>query len=720
MGGKEMRQVLLDLQSGSIEVEDVPVPAVTKGVVVENAYSLISAGTESSLINLAGQSLVGKARSRPDDVKKVLQKIGTDGPLPAYRQAMSRLTKPEPLGYSCAGTVVRTGTDDFEVGDRVACAGAGYAVHAEYVAVPKNLCVRVPDGVSFREAAFTTVGSIAMHGIRNARVTVGENVAVIGLGLIGLLTVQILKAAGCRVIGIDIDREKLALAARLGADAISNYDGLTERMKVFSPFGADAVVITAATPSSAPVETAGRLVRDKGRVVVVGNVGMNVPRDVFYEKEAEVVVSRSYGPGRYDRNYEERGIDYPIYVRWTERRNMEAFLDLVQQKKIDLDHLITHTFPLDSAPEAYNLISTGKERYIGVLLQYSPNGAGAAGTVTRLAEPEARRREAPAGARTIGCIGAGVHAQSALYPNLPGLPVNLGGVATATGLSAHSVAKKYGFAYCTTDYRTILDDPGIDAVLIATRNDLHAPMAIDALRAGKDVFVEKPLATEIDGLRGVVRAYNESGKRLMVGFNRRFSPLARRMKEFFGNRATPMVLHYRVNAGQIPPGHWVHDDEQGGGMLISECCHFIDFMQYMTGARPVQVYARAIEPTGNLRKYDNFQATLAFDDGSLGTVTYTTLGDRSYSKETVEVFCDNAVGRITDFRDLELRRGGKVSRERRWLAQEKGFAEELLAFVKGEEADFAGSVATTLATFQAWESIDTGRPQEIDIGTIGL
>ncbi|WP_286878869.1 bi-domain-containing oxidoreductase [Methanoculleus sp. UBA413] len=713
-----MKQVLLDLQSGSIQVEDVPVPAVKRGVVVRNAYSLISAGTESSLINLAGQSLIGKAKARPDDVKKVIQKIGTDGPLPAYRQAMSRLSKPEPLGYSCAGTVVKTGTDDFEVGDRVACAGAGYAVHAEYVSVPKNLCVKVPDGVGFREAAFTTVGSIAMHGVRNARVTVGESVAVIGLGLIGLLVVQVLKAAGCRVIGIDIDREKLSLATSLGADVVSNYDGLTGRMKAFSPFGADAVIITAATRSSAPIEAAGRLVRDQGRVVVVGNVGMNVPRDIFYEKEAEVLVSRSYGPGRYDRNYEERGIDYPIYVRWTERRNMEAFLELVRQKKVDLDRLITHTFALEDAPDAYDLINTGKERYIGVLLQYSQNGTGASDTVTHL--PGSGRRKELAGVRTLGCIGAGVHALSSLYPHLPGLPVNLAGLATATGLSAHSVAKKYGFSYCTTDYQKILDDPDIDAVMIATRNDLHAPMAIDALHAGKDVFVEKPLATDIDGLRRVVEAWNESGQRLMVGFNRRYSPLAQRMKEFFGNRSTPAVLHYRVNAGQIPPDHWVHDDEQGGGMLISECCHFIDFMQFITGARPIQVYARAIEPTGTLQKYDNFQATLTFDDGSLGTVTYTTLGDPSYPKETVEVFCDNAVGRITDFRDLELRRGGKASRERRWLAQDKGFAGELLAFAKGEVPDFAGSVSTTLATFLAWESIDTGTPREIDIGTVGL
>jgi len=713
-----MKQVLLDLQSGSIQVENVPVPTTTRGAVVQNAYSLISAGTESSLINLAQQSLVGKAKARPDDVKKILQKIGTDGPLPAYQQAMGRLSRPEPLGYSCAGTVVSTGADDFEVGDRVACGGAGHAVHAEYVSVPRNLCVKIPDGVSFQEAAFTTVGSIAMHGVRNARVTVGESVAVIGLGLIGLLSVQVLKAAGCRVIGIDIDREKLALASSLGADIVSNYDGLTERMNAFSPFGADAVIITAATRSSAPIEAAGRLVRSQGRVVVVGNVGMDVPRDVFYEKEAEVVVSRSYGPGRYDRNYEEKGVDYPIYVRWTERRNMEAFLELVRQKRIDLNPLITHTFPLEAAPEAYNLINTGKERFIGVLLEYSPNGSSAAGTVTHLPEPATRRPAVPAGARTLGCIGAGVHALSALYPNLSGLPVNLAGLATATGLSAQTVAKKYGFSYCTTDYHKILEDPEIDAVMITTRNDLHAPMAVEALHAGKDVFVEKPLATDIDELRRVVEAQNETGRQVRVGFNRRHSPLALRMKAFFGNRTT--ILHYRVNAGQIPSEHWVHDDEQGGGMLISECCHFIDFMQYITGARPVQVYARAIEPTGNLQKYDNFQATLTFDDGSLGTVTYTTLGDRSYSKEMVEVFCGNAVGRITDFRDLELRRDGKVSRERRWLAQEKGFAEELQAFVKGKEPDFVGNVATTLATFAAWESIDTGTPRAIDLSQVGL
>ncbi|RXE55603.1 oxidoreductase [Methanoculleus taiwanensis] len=717
-----MKQVLLDLQSGDIQVEDVPVPLARRGLVVENRYSLISAGTETALINLAKKSLVGKAKDRPDDMKKVIQKVTTDGVLSAYQQAMSRLSKPEPLGYSCAGIVTETGVDDFAVGDRVACGGAGYAVHAEYVSVPKNLCVPVPEGVSLHEASFTTVGAIAMQGVRNAEVSLGETVAVIGLGLIGILTVQILKAAGARVFGIDIDPEKLALARELGADQTSNYDGLLEKLQVFSPFGADAVIITAATKSNAPIEAAGHLVRDRGRVVIVGNVGLDIPRDVFYEKEAEVVVSRSYGLGRYDRNYEERGIDYPIYVRWTERRNMEAFLELVREKKISLDRLITHEFALVEAPGAYAMIAGGKEKYLGVLLKYSSNGNGKspAGNVAVMEKSPAKGEKKAVPGQNLGCIGAGVHALSSLYPHLPVLPISLRGLATATGLSAHWVAKKYGFDYCTTDYKKILEDPEIQAVLIATRNDMHAAMTAEALAAGKNVFVEKPLATTLDELRLVVDAVKQYDGSVTVGFNRRYSPLSRRMKAFFANRSSPMVIHYRVNAGEIPADHWVHDEEQGAGMLISECCHFIDYMQYMTGAKPVQVYARGIEPVGTVSKYDNFQAVLNFDDGSLGTVTYTTLGDRAYSKETVEVFSSGAVGRITDFRELRLMKGGKTEKERRWLSQDKGFLEELLAFARGEEPDFAGSVATTLATIRAWESIDSGRPLSIDTGSVGL
>jgi len=713
-----MKQLMVDLQQGQIQIEEVPVPLAKRGLVVENRYSLISGGTELALIDLAKRSLVGKARDRPDDVKKVLQKAKTDGVLSAYQQAMSRLSKPEPLGYSCAGMVTGTDVSEFEVGDRVACGGAGYASHAEFVSVPKNLCVPVPDGVSMKEAAFTTVGSIALQGVRNASVSLGETVAVIGLGLIGLLTVQILKAAGCRVFGVEIDSEKARLAREFGADVTSNYDGILDRMKAFSPFGADAVIITAATRSNVPIACAGHLVRDKGRVVVVGSVGMDVPRQPFYEKEAELIVSRSYGPGRYDRNYEERGIDYPIYVRWTERRNMEAFLELVRQKKINVERLITHEFPLENAPQAYELMMSGREKYIGILLGYGENGKDASTKVMPQKDVGKKSPEKFA-ARNIGCIGAGVHALNALYPNLQHLPVNLQGLATATGISARSVAKKYGFSYCTTDYRSILSDNEIDSVLIATRNDLHAAMVIEALRNGKNVFVEKPLATNADDLRAIVEAYRECGRSVMVGFNRRHSPLAVRLHQFFVNRSSPMVIHYRVNAGHIPDEHWVHDAEQGGGMLISECCHFIDFMQYLTGSEPVQVYAQSIggETAG---KYDNLQATFSFKDGSIGTVTYTTLGDRSYPKELVEVFSSGAVGRITDFRELELWREGRAEREKRWLSQDKGFSEELAAFISGNIPDLSGPVATTAATFAALESIDSGKPVRVEIDLPGM
>ncbi|KUG21111.1 putative zinc-binding dehydrogenase [hydrocarbon metagenome] len=710
---------MVDLQQGGVRVEDVPVPLLRKGVIVENRYSLISGGTELSLITLSQQSLLGKARSRPDDLKKVLSKVKTDGLLSAYQQAMSRLGRPEPLGYSSAGIVRETSVDEFRAGDRVACAGAGYAVHAEFVSVPKNLCVPVPEGVSMQEAAFTTVGAIALHGVRNARVHLGESVAVIGLGLIGLLTVQILKAAGCRVFGVEIDSEKARLARELGADVTTGYDGILERMKNFSPFGADAVIITAATKSNLPIESAGHLVRDRGRVVVVGNVGMNVSRDTFYEKEAELIVSRSYGPGRYDRIYEEKGVDYPIYVRWTERRNMEAFLELVRSGNVNIKPLITHEFPLENALQAYGLMMGGREKYIGILLGYGENGKEYTKRIALPAEA-ASSTKVPADVGNLGCIGAGVHAMSALYPELARLPVHLRGLATATGVSAHSVAKKYGFAYCTTDYRSILEDPEIDSVLIATRNDLHAAMAVEALSSGKNVFVEKPLATTPDELRQVVRAWKEHGGRLMVGFNRRHSSLSGRLKQFFAGRNSPMIIHYRVNAGQIPADHWVHDAEQGGGMLISECCHFIDFMQYLTDARPATVFARSIDPGGGTGKYDNVQMTLTFDDGSLGSITYTTLGDGSYSKEMVEVFCSNAVGRITDFRELELWRGGRSEKARRWLSRDKGFHEELSAFIAGDLPDFAGSVCTTAATFRALESIESGKPLAIDLQSLGL
>ena len=711
-----MKQILLDLNSGILFLEEVPVPKPSRGVVVQNHYSAISAGTESSLIALAQKSKLAMAQERPDLVKKVIDKAKTDGILSAYHQAMSRLSKPEPLGYSCAGVVTDSDITEFSVGDRVACGGAGYASHAEYVSVPKNLCVKIPDNVSFRDASFTTIGAIAMQGIRNAEVTVGEKIAVIGLGLIGLLTIQIAKAAGCKVYGIDVDPKKIELARELGADSTSNYENLQEKFLAFSSFGADKVIITAATASNGPVETAGDLVRTGGKVIAVGAVGMNLPREKYYNKEAEFVVSRSYGPGRYDRNFEERGIDYPIYVRWTEKRNMEAFLDLLSDNKIKLEKIITHVFDINNAVEAYDLINTRKEPFLGVVLSYDTTKIEqisgldlhtvhlekGSGTVQKTSKSKPLK--------TIGCIGAGIHATSTLYPYLVRLPVRLKGIATATGLSAAAAGKKFGFEYCTTDYQKILNDPDIEGVIIATRNDLHAKITVEALAAGKEVFVEKPLATTMDELLAVKAAYEKYGGRIMVGFNRRYSPYAKRMKKFFMNRTTPLMMHYRVNSGTIPADHWVHDNEQGGGMLISEVCHFIDFLQYMVSSRPLSVYAEAPKSeASNLNRLDNIQITISFEDGSIGTVSYSTSGNSGYSKELIELFGNASAGSIRDFREINLVNSKEKYHKKSYFTQDKGIFNELHEFVNNSPMDVQEMLGTHLILLHARTSLETDK-----------
>lgn len=709
-----MKQVLLNLHSGSISVEEVPIPAIKKGVIIKTQYSLISAGTESSLIHLAEESLIGKAKSRPDLFIKVVNKVKTDGILSAYEQAMSRLDKPEPLGYCCSGIVVESNVDEFSVGDRVGCGGTGYANHAEYNYVPKNLCVKLPSSVSLRDGSFMTVGAIALQGIRNAKISVGEVVVVIGLGLVGILTIQIAKAAGCRVVGIDIDQQKLHLATELGADIVSTNENGCGAVYKLSEFGADAVIITAATKSNAPIEQAGELVRDKGRIVVVGDISLDIPRALYYEKEAEVVVSRSYGPGRYDRTYEEKGIDYPIAIRWTEKRNMQAFVDLLKQKKVSLDKIITHEYSIENASEAYELIKTGRERYIGVILKYDSEFPIRAGK-NIIHFPQVTKTQKKKTDVSIGFIGAGIHATSTLLPNLKKLPVKLKGVATSTGLTAHSVAKKFDFEYCTTDYHELLNDPEINAVIIATRNDTHAQITIDALNAGKNVFVEKPLATNIEELRAIKDAWIKSNQKVMVGFNRRYSPYSSKIKEFFYNTSTPLVMNYRVNAGSIGKEHWIYDDEQGGNMLISECCHFVDLLQYITNSHPIEVYAHSIISEGTDCDLNNIQIMLLFKNGSTGTITYTINGNSAYSKELLEIFGSHSVAMLRDFREVQFVRNGKKSHHNSRFKQEKGIFEEVNAFIQGNIPDFRESLISTLAIFKIQESIVKKTPVVIEI-----
>ncbi len=706
-----MKQVLQFRRSGATRVVDVPAPMVPRGgLLVHNRCSLISPGTERMLVEAGGANLINTARQRPDLVRQVADKAMRDGVSATLESIRGRLDVTIPLGYSCAGVAIEV--DDrvaafLRAGDRVACAGAGQANHAEYVAVARNLTARIPDQVSFEDAAFVTVGAIALHGVRQAQVHLGESGVVIGLGLVGQLTVQLLKAAGCRVFGIDVASDKVELALRLGADAASvrGDDELLGRVREFSNGrGADAVLITAATTSSDPIQLAPRLARDRATVVALGMVGMDVPRNAYYEKELQLRQSRSYGPGRYDRTYEEEGVDYPLgYVRWTEQRNMQAFLDLVAAGKVQPSALVTHRLPIEQAEHAYRIV-TGevKEPYLGILLQYPDQDSP---PITRVA---VAHPPVPLTSDTVklGVVGAGSFARSVLLPRMRGLDVELRGVATATGSSAQQTAVRFGFAFATTNWQQVLDD--CDAVVVATRHNLHATIATAALRAGKAVFLEKPMALDEHDLEVLLEAWRNSGRVLQVGFNRRFAPGYRWLKGSFDG---PLVMSYRVNAGAVAPGSWVLDPELGGGRVIGEVCHMVDLLFDLAGARLVSVHAQP----GSAG--DDVVLTLAFEDGSVGTIVYASGGDRTLPKERLEVFGSGRAGILDDFLRAQLFAGGrKTSYGGRFGSQDKGHAAELQAFVealrKGERSpvDPEGSAHVTRVTFAAVESLHSGLP----------
>jgi predicted dehydrogenase/threonine dehydrogenase-like Zn-dependent dehydrogenase len=716
-----MQQVVQHVRGRRLELAEVPEPGVRAGgVLVRNAASLISAGTEKTITDFAGKSMLGKARERPDLVRQVMDKVKKDGLGPTVQTVMSRLDQPIALGYSCAGIVEAAGrgAEEFAPGDRVACAGMGYASHADVVFVPRNLAVHVPDGVSLEDASYVTVGAIALQGVRVAEVRLGEAVAVIGLGLLGQLATQILRAAGCRVIGIDLDPAKVALALELGAEAaVARGADVHAAVAAFTGGrGADAVVITAATSSNDPVELAGEIARDRAVVSMVGATGMELPRKPYYEKELQLRLSRSYGPGRYDPQYEEKGADYPVgYVRWTERRNMEEFLRLVATGQVTPSRLTTHRFPIGQAAQAYEVIqgNTG-EPFAGVLLTYAGRSAEPVRTVKLAARP------APAGALGIGFVGAGNFARGVLLPRFQKLSAStLVGVSTATGMNAKAVGERFGFAYATTDTPALLADDRVHAVVIATRHASHARFAAQALRAGKAVFVEKPLALDEAGLGEVLAAQAETGGVLTVGFNRRFSPLAAEVKGAFAP-GLPLAISYRVNAGAIPRESWIQDPEDGGGRIIGEVCHFVDLCQFLAGDEPVEAFAHALAgPEGGLQ--DTVAITLRFSRGSVATIAYFATGDKSFPKERVEVFGGGALAVLDDFREVTISSGGKRRRVKK-LSQDKGFDEEVAAFVKaaargGElPIPLQSLVATTRATFAIVESLRTGTAVRIERG----
>jgi predicted dehydrogenase/threonine dehydrogenase-like Zn-dependent dehydrogenase len=718
-----MKQVVQNFRSGQLKVEELPRPALRPaGVLVRTAFSLISAGTERTIVETAQSSLIGKARSRPDLVRQVLDTVKREGLSSTYEKVKARLSQTRDLGYSAAGTVVEVGSksNEFRVGDRVACAGAGYASHAEVIYVPKNLCCKLPDEASLEAACYTTVGAIALQGIRQADPRLGEGVAVIGLGLVGQLTVQLLRAAGCRVLGIDIDPSACDLAKKSGADAVAAPgSAATACAALTDGHGADCVVITAATKTSEPIELAAELARDRGRVVVVGLVGMDVPRNLFYAKEIELRLSRSYGPGRYDAEYEVKGTDYPIgYVRWTEKRNMEAFLHLVAEGKVNTDLLTTHRFEIGRAPEAYDLIVNAAERSCGIVLQYADSSSEYEATRAKSAKPLA------VGELGVSFIGAGNFARGVLLPIVKRqAKLHLVAVGAATGLSAKNTAEQFGFSYSTTDYQEILADEKSQLVFIATRHDSHARIAAEALRRGKHVFVEKPLAITEEGLREVLAAARESNGLLMVGYNRRFAQIAVEVKKSFSSRNGPMTIVYRVNAGQLASDHWIHDDDEGGGRILGEVCHFIDFVQYLTDAIPVRVSAERVSRRAAGGVDDSALISLSMSDGSVSSIVYAASGDSSLAKEHVEIFCDGSVATIDDFKSGALMRNRKTTKLG-GRVQDKGHAAEITAFVEAARTGRSAPIsleslaATTLASLGAVESANTGSSVLVDLKSV--
>jgi predicted dehydrogenase/threonine dehydrogenase-like Zn-dependent dehydrogenase len=717
-----VKQVFQNLKSGTVTVTDVPAPVVRPGfVLVRTAASLISAGTERMTVEAGQKSLVGRAVEQPALVKQVIQKARSDGFMNTFDAVRAKLASLVALGYSAAGKVIEVGEGVTELrpGDRVACAGVGYASHAEVLSVPKNLCVRLPDNVSFDAAAFGTLGAIAMQGVRLAELTLGESVVVMGLGLIGQLTVQMLKAHGCRVFGIDLDQKKIELARKFGAEdgCVPDEDAKPRVLTWSRGRGADAVLITAATESNQPVELAGEISRPKGRVVAVGAVGLTLPRQPYYNRELTFKISMSYGPGRYDPEYEERGHDYPFgYVRWTEGRNIEAFLDLLADGRIDVAPLTTHRFNLDETERAYQLI-TGElnEPYLGVILQYDIERE----LESRIQLPAARTKSlATAGGVRIGLIGAGNYARVMLLPNFKSAGAEFRAIATASGVSARQVGERFGFE-CVSGTEEVFADGSVNLVVIATRHDSHAELTRRALERGRHVFVEKPLALNDQELDQVIAAATQSPGQLMVGFNRRFSPLARGAKEFFKDRQTPLSINYRVNAGRVPADHWAHHPSEGGGRIIGEVCHFIDFIQFITGSLVTRVFAESIgSRSQEIVSEDSVFITLRLADGSNGSIAYLAEGNSALPKERIEIFGAGKSFVIDDFRSAAAYEKGR-EKKTKLREQDKGQKKEVRAVcamvVEGTPSPISleDLATTTRATFRIRDSLRTGVPVEV-------
>lgn len=707
-----MLQIIQSYRTGQMDLAEVPVPfCEDAGILVRVACSLVSAGTEKMLVDLAKKSLVGKAMARPDLARQVVAKMKKEGIRQTLEKVFTKLDNSIPLGYSCAGQVIAVGrgVSRFKVGDWVACGGAGYANHAEVDYIPQNLAVKLPEGLDAEAASFATVGSIAMQGVRQAEVELGHRVGVVGLGLLGQLTVQILKASGAKVICMDISEPKMELARTLGADWAVHTDNFASMAKnVSDGQGLDSLIITASTSSNQPIELAGEVCRYKGKVVVVGMVGMNIPRNEYYKKELDLRLSMSYGPGRYDTNYEEKGIDYPYsLVRWTEGRNMQTFLELCAEGKVTPAKLVTHRYRFEEALKAYELFEgkTG-EPYLGILLKYDLVKP----MTSHVTLPEKASR--PSADMRVGLVGAGNFAKAVLLPKLSALAgVRIEAIATATGISARGSAEKYGIGRIYADSDALLEDKDVNTAFITTRHNNHASSILKALKLGKHVFVEKPLCIREEELEAIREAFEAATARpvLMVGFNRRFSTHAARLKEWIDASGEKPVIRYRINAGMIPKESWIQDPEVGGGRVIGEVCHFVDLCSFLAGSGVQEVYATVLETPGGYNE-DNVCITLRHSNGARSTIDYLANGDPSGSKEFIEVFCGRGLATCEDFWVSTFSRAGKKSRYKS-SGMDKGFPQELAAFRdavlgKGSTPVAFDSLAnTTLCTFRIRESI---------------
>ena len=729
-----MKQIMQSYKKGDLSIVDVPLHDLKAGhLLVKTMASMVSVGTEKYMLEMGRKSLVGKAKARPHLVRAVIAKAQAEGIMEAWRQAMGRLDNPVPLGYSSAGVVIGVGdgVEGFSVGDRVACTGAGFAGHTEVASAPANLCVPIPDELDFDVAAFVALGSIALQAVRMAQVSFGETVVVIGLGLLGQVAVQLLTAAGCHVVGMDLDADKATLALKLGAEsAATDYASMTSAVhQMTGGQGADAVIILAATTSNQPLEQAAINCRERGRVVAAGLVGLEIPRTPFYDKELDFVVSRGWGPGLYDPDFTDRGAKYPLaYARWTAQSNMAEFLSQAAKGAIEIDQLISHRFSFEHALDAYQLIAEGTESYLGVLLTYSGDPDMRKMVTLKDSEELSKTlsRRTSLGKVGIGLIGAGLFTQGTLLPAMKGIAgIDFCGVSTSSGLSGQHTARKFGFDYCTTDYDEILRDPQIDLVFVLTQHGTHSDLIGKALGAGKHVFVEKPLAVTLEQLSAVNAVYRQIDNAiLMVGFNRRFSPFTIWQKKHFANVSEPLSVVCTINAGIVPGDHWVHDPVAGGGRIIGEICHFVDLIQYLTGSTPTRVYAETFGE-GAYKPSDNVTITLKMVNGSLGAINYVSGGDKRHPRERVEITGGGAVGVIENFQAARLTRGGRVRKRRNWLSVDRGHVGEIRALVesirKGDPApvEFEEYLYTTLATFAIEESLKTGKAVKVDLASLG-